>query len=110
MILQFQADLALLEPEIAASLLRLAADSVVQQSSAAAGILLTVRPELNRNPGGPLRQIFIARDGGMRMLQHLPAYFAGQFQVVPRDRLAMAEARRRVVLPHEPPRTAESAR
>jgi len=70
MILQFQTA-ALLAPEIAAALPRLAADSVVQQASVAAGMLLTVRPELNRNPGGPLRQIFIARDGGMRMLQHL---------------------------------------
>ncbi len=70
MSLQFRT-VALLAPEVAAALPRLASDSVVQQSSVAAGMLLTVRPELNRNPGGPLRQIFIARDGGMRMLQHL---------------------------------------
>ena len=43
----------------------------MQQTSVAIGLLLNTRPELNRNPGGPLRQIFFARDGGMRMLQHL---------------------------------------
>ena len=70
LILQFTTT-ALLAPEVAAALPRLASDSVVQQASVAIGLLLSARPELNRNPGGPLRQIFIARDGGMRMLQHL---------------------------------------
>jgi hypothetical protein len=70
MINQFQVA-ALLAPEMAVALPRLAADSVVQQASVAVGVLLTLRPDLNRNPGGPLRQIFIARDGGMRILQHL---------------------------------------
>ena len=62
---------ALVAPEVAAALPRLASDEVAQQATVALGLLLSTRPELNRNPGGPLRQIFIARDGGMRMLQHL---------------------------------------
>lgn len=70
LILQFQTT-ALVAPEVAAALPRLASDSVVQQASVGIGLLLSTRPELNRNSGGPLRQVFIARDGGMRMLQHL---------------------------------------
>ena len=70
LVAQFEAT-ALLAPEVAAALSRLAPDTAVRQAIVSTGLLLTLRPELNRNPGGPLRQIFIARDGGMRMLQHL---------------------------------------
>ncbi|HZZ67148.1 MAG TPA: hypothetical protein VFE18_03150 [Phenylobacterium sp.] len=66
----FQAT-AIVAPEVAAALPRIASDVAVQQATIAIGLLLTARPELNRNPGGPLRQIFIARDGGMRILQQL---------------------------------------
>jgi hypothetical protein len=62
---------AMVAPEVAAALPALASDAAVQQASIAVGLLLTARPELHHNPGGPLRQIFIARDGGMRILQHL---------------------------------------
>ncbi|THD59082.1 hypothetical protein [Phenylobacterium sp.] len=62
---------ALVAPEIAAALPKLRSDAIVSRATAAVGFLLKARPELNRNPGGPLRQIFIARDGGMRVLQHL---------------------------------------
>jgi hypothetical protein len=61
---------AIVAPEVAEALPRLASDTAAEQAAAAVGMLLKFRPELNRNPGGPLRQIFIARDGGMRMLQH----------------------------------------
>jgi hypothetical protein len=70
LVAQFEAA-ALLAPEVAAALSRLTPDIAVRQACISIGMLLTLRPELNRNPGGPLRQIFIARDGGMRMLQHL---------------------------------------
>jgi hypothetical protein len=62
---------AIIAPEVAEALPRLTSDAVVRQTAAAVGALLTMRPELDRNPGGPLRQIFIARDAGMRVLQHL---------------------------------------
>ncbi|MGZ6039269.1 MAG: hypothetical protein ACXWKR_11400 [Phenylobacterium sp.] len=62
---------AIVAPEVEAALLRLSSDAAVQQASVSVGLLLAMRPDLNRNQGGPLRQIFIARDGGMRMLQHL---------------------------------------
>ena len=70
LVVQFKA-IAIVAPEVAAALSRLAPDGAVRQASVSAGLLLTLRPELNRNHGGPLRQIFIARDGGMRILQHL---------------------------------------
>ena len=62
---------ALVAPEVEAALPKLKSDAVVSQAAAAVALLLKARPELNRNPGGPLRQIVIARDGGMRVLQHL---------------------------------------
>jgi hypothetical protein len=65
------ASTALVAPEVAAALPKLQSDETVRQANAAAALLLQTRPELNRNTGGPLRQIFIARDGGMRVLQHL---------------------------------------
>jgi len=62
---------AIVGPEISAALPRLASDAVVRQAAVALTILLRTRPELNRNTGGPLRQIFASRDGGMRIIQHL---------------------------------------
>jgi AraC-like DNA-binding protein len=62
---------AVLAPEVEVALPRLTSDAAVQQANASIGLLLEMRPDLKRNPGGPLRQIFIARDGGMRILQHL---------------------------------------
>jgi len=62
---------ALVAPEVAAALPKLQSDEIVRQAAAALALVLQTRPELNRNHGGPLRQVFIARDGGMRALQHL---------------------------------------
>src|SRR5581483_5108036 len=50
---------------------RLQSDAGVQAAVAAAVAIFTANPQLIENPGGPLRQIFIARDGGMRILQQL---------------------------------------
>ncbi|MBS0333907.1 MAG: hypothetical protein JSS35_14155 [Proteobacteria bacterium] len=62
---------AIVAPEVAPALERLGADAVIGRAVGALAALLTLRPELNRNPGGPLRRIFIGRDGGTRILQHL---------------------------------------
>lgn len=62
---------AIVAPEVAAALPRLARDSVVRQATSALALVVRSRPELHQNPGGPLREIFIARDGGSRILQHL---------------------------------------
>jgi hypothetical protein len=62
---------AMVAPEVEAAFAKLSSDAAVQQASVSVGLLLSLRPELNRNPGGALRHVFIARDGGMRMLQHL---------------------------------------
>ncbi|MBS0363425.1 MAG: hypothetical protein JSR98_18780, partial [Proteobacteria bacterium] len=53
---------SIVAPEVAETLPRLASDEAVRQVATAMGTLLAVRPELNRNPGGALRQVFIARD------------------------------------------------
>ncbi|HEY3948402.1 hypothetical protein [Phenylobacterium sp.] len=62
---------AILAPEVSEALPRLDSDEVIGRAAGVLAALLKLRPELNRNPGGPLRQIFIGRDGGMRILQHL---------------------------------------
>ncbi|THD60952.1 hypothetical protein [Phenylobacterium sp.] len=87
---------AIVAPEVAEALPRLKSDTVARQAATAVGMLLNFRPELNRNPGGPLRQIFIARDGGMRMLQHLMVRQPAQRgRLMETARLSRAELARR---------------
>jgi hypothetical protein len=62
---------AIVAPEIAQILPRLASDALVQQTAVTLAMLLAMRPELVANQGGPFREIFVAREGGMRILQHL---------------------------------------
>jgi CRP-like cAMP-binding protein len=61
----------MLAPEVASTLPRLVSDTLVQQTTVTLAMLLATRPELTANPGGPLREIFVAREGGMRIVQHL---------------------------------------
>jgi hypothetical protein len=62
---------SIVAPEVEAALPRLGSDTVVSRMTAALTIMFQTRPELRRNPGGPLREIFVSRDAGMRVLQHL---------------------------------------
>lgn len=62
---------AIVAPEVAEALPRLTSDEVVRKAVITLGALFALRPELQRNPGGPLRQIFLAKDAGMRLLQQL---------------------------------------
>jgi hypothetical protein len=62
---------AMLAPEIADTLPRLSSDGLVQQTAVTLALLLASRPHLTANQGGPYREIFIAREGGTRIVQHL---------------------------------------
>jgi AraC-like DNA-binding protein len=62
---------ALVAPEVADALPRLQTDAGVKAAVGVAALLNATRPDLLRNPGGPFRQIFLSRDGGMRVLQQL---------------------------------------
>lgn len=87
---------ALVAPEVAAALTALGSDAVVRQATGALAFLLAARPELNRNPGGPLRQVFLSRDGGARVLQHLMlSQSPGRERLVQAARLSRAALARR---------------
>jgi hypothetical protein len=62
---------ALLDPEIAESLRRLSQQASLERIVRGGAQLIFDRPLLLQNPGGPFREIFVGRDGGMRVLQHL---------------------------------------
>lgn len=87
---------AIVAPEVADALPILRTDGGVAAAVKVATQLNVSRPELLRNPGGPLRQIFIARDGGMRVLQQLMLNQApGRARLLESAALSRAELARR---------------
>jgi hypothetical protein len=61
----------LINPDITADLPRLSQEAGLQRIVRGAAKLVMERPLLLQNPGGAFREIFVGRDGGMRVLQHL---------------------------------------
>ncbi len=87
---------ALVAPEVADALPRLQSDAGVRTAVGVATLLTATRPELTRNPGGPFRQIFLARDGGMRVLQQLMlSQDPGRARLLEAAALSRAELARR---------------
>ena len=62
---------ALIHPDIAADLPRLSQEAGLARIVRGAARLVMERPLLLQNPGGPFREIFVGRNGGMRVLQRL---------------------------------------
>ena len=85
---------AIVGPEAAAALETISSDDVVRRMTATLTFLFQARPELTRNLGGPLRQIFVSRDAGMRLLQHLmlsqPAGRERLMETAPLSRAALS--------------------
>jgi hypothetical protein len=87
---------ALVAPEVADALPRLQPDAGVRAAVTVATLLNATHPELRRNPGGPFREIFLARDGGMRVLQQLMLSQApGRERLLEAAALSRAELARR---------------
>jgi hypothetical protein len=85
---------ALIAPDAADALPRLQSDAGVQAAITSAALLTAAHPELSRNRGGALREVFIARDAGMRMLHDLllaqPADRARLLEAAPLSRAQLA--------------------
>jgi hypothetical protein len=62
---------ALIDPAIGAELPHLSQEAGLEKIIRGAIKLVMERPLLLQNPGGPFREIFVGRNGGMRVLQRL---------------------------------------
>ncbi|HEX3363542.1 hypothetical protein [Phenylobacterium sp.] len=62
---------ALIDPRVAADLPELSQQASLARIIRSGAKLILDRPLLLQNPGGPFREIFVGRDGGMRVLQRL---------------------------------------
>lgn len=60
---------AMVAPEVEEALPYLTSDAGSDAVLTAASFLLVQRPQLQLDPGGPFRKIFIAREGGIRLME-----------------------------------------